>query len=83
MVNVPNGTIIKDSNGEVVFELRKDGSRKVVLARGGAGGKGNYYFLTNENRAPKQSEAGHAGQRFEYHIELKLIADAALVNMVS
>jgi GTP-binding protein len=50
-------------------------------ARGGQGGKGNYYFLSNEKRKPTEFEYGHEGQSMTLNIELKLIADAALVNL--
>jgi GTP-binding protein len=80
LVRVPNRTVFKNKLGEVVFEMNTENNAKMVLARGGAGGKGNYYFLSNENRMPQQFEAGHKGENFEYHIELKLIADAALVE---
>ena len=81
VVKVPPGTILRDAAGNLVVELNQDKIKKYVAARGGAGGKGNYYYLTNDNKRPKQFELGHKGQENLYHMELKLIADAALVRI--
>ncbi|CAF0776776.1 unnamed protein product [Brachionus calyciflorus] len=78
IIKVPVGTIFKSETGEV-HELTEK-KPMFVAARGGAGGKGNYYYLSNENRRPKQFEAGHKGEQFIYDLELKLIADAALIG---
>lgn len=78
-IKVPVGTIFKLKNDpNSIVDLAKHDAM-FVAARGGAGGKGNYYYLTNENRRPIQFEPGHPGEEFTYDIELKLIADAALV----
>lgn len=61
------------------IELNAEKISSYVAARGGAGGKGNHYYLSNDNRKPRQFEVGHVGEKKTYHIELKLIADAALV----
>jgi GTP-binding protein len=73
------GTIFKDLNDDVIFEIT-DNEPMFVAARGGVGGKGNHYYLSNENRRPTQFETGHVGESFNFLLELKLIADAALVN---
>lgn len=80
LVNVPTGTILRDEAGELIVELNQDKISSFVAARGGAGGKGNYYFLSNDNKRPRQFELGHKGQQKLYNMELKLIADAALVS---
>jgi len=82
LIQVPMGTIFKDLNDDVVFEISQN-EPMFVAARGGAGGKGNHYYLSNENRKPMQFETGHAGESFNFFLELKLIADAALVNCFS
>ena len=81
-IQVPMGTIFKDINDEVVFEITQK-EPMFVAARGGAGGKGNHYYLSNENRKPTQYETGHVGDSFNLLLELKLISDAALVNMLN
>ena len=78
-IKVPVGTVIKDEHGTIVFDF-KDKNSKFVTARGGKGGKGNSYYLSNDNRKPKQFEHGHLGEKFTLNVELNLIADAALVS---
>lgn len=78
IIKVPVGTIFKTLDGQIIYDLNKNNSM-FVGARGGAGGKGNYYYLSNDNRRPQQFEPGHVGEELAYNIELKLIADAALV----
>ena len=79
VIKVPPKTILRDESGEIVVEMNEHKTAKFVGARGGAGGKGNYYYLSNDNKKPKQFELGHKGQQKVYHMELRLIADAALV----
>lgn len=68
-----------NENGKLVADLKKEGDI-YVAARGGAGGKGNHYFATNENRAPYISEEGAPGEKKLIHVELRTIADAGLVS---
>lgn len=79
MIKVPNGTIVKLENGDFVQELDEN-KPMFVAARGGAGGKGNHYYLSNDNKRPREFENGHQGEQFVYNLELKLIADAALIG---
>lgn len=80
VIKVPVGTLIKDQNNELIYEFSQKKSQ-FIAARGGAGGKGNAYFLTNNRRAPTDYEPGHKGEECALNIELKLIADAALVRL--
>jgi GTPase len=52
-LNVPVGTILKDENGDSIADLSLNDTI-FIAARGGAGGKGNHYYLTNDNRKPQQ-----------------------------
>ncbi len=52
-----------------------------LAARGGAGGRGNTYFLSSENTTPRIAESGGNGEKITYELELKLLADAGLVCM--
>ncbi|MBI4668651.1 MAG: GTPase ObgE [Elusimicrobia bacterium] len=61
-------------------ELIKDGQR-LLIARGGRGGRGNAAFKSNFNRAPRQREAGFPGEEKTLILELKLLADAGLIGM--
>ena len=79
VVKVPVGTVLKTQDGQVCFDFKTKTS-KFIAARGGAGGKGNSYYLANDNKRPTQFEHGHKGEKFTYNVELNLIADAALVG---
>jgi GTP-binding protein len=79
VVPVPVGTVVRDRDGAVVCDLTADGSRFMV-AEGGQGGRGNARFLSNRRRAPAFAEQGEKGQEFWLDMELKLMADVALVG---
>lgn len=78
-IGVPPGTLVKTEEGKVVASLSKAGE-VCVVARGGAGGKGNYFFLTNENRAPAKAELGARGQELRLRVELRTMAHAGLIG---
>ena len=79
VVQVPEGTIVRDRDGAVVADLVNTGDR-VLGARGGQGGRGNAHFLSNARRAPGFAEQGEYGQERWLRLELRLIADVALVG---
>jgi GTP-binding protein len=78
-VPVPVGTVVRDRDGVVVCDLATEGARFMV-AEGGQGGRGNARFLSNKRRAPAFAEQGEKGQEFWLDMELKLMADVALVG---
>jgi GTPase len=78
-VPVPVGTVVRDGDGIVVCDLLADGARALV-AEGGQGGRGNARFLSNRRRAPAFAEQGERGQERWLDMELKLMADVALVG---
>jgi len=78
-VPVPVGTVVRDRHGRVVCDLATGGARFRV-AEGGQGGRGNARFLSNRRRAPAFAEQGEKGQEFWLDMELKLMADVALVG---
>jgi len=78
-IAVPEGTVVKDRDGEVLADLVHHGAR-YVAARGGRGGRGNARFLSNARRAPGFAEQGEYGEEFWLQLEVKLLADAALVG---
>ncbi|MCL5292904.1 MAG: GTPase ObgE [Actinobacteria bacterium] len=82
VLKVPPGTIVKSAEGEVLFDLVRDG-QKVVVARGGRGGRGNARFLTNLRRAPSFAEKGEPGEERWIALELKLLADVGIIGLPS
>ena len=77
-VSVPVGTIVAEG-GRVVADLVNSGD-SWLAARGGRGGRGNASFLSNRRRAPSFAEQGEAGEERWLKLELKLMADVALVG---
>jgi len=80
VVAVPEGTVVRDGSGEVVADLVAEGERWLA-GRGGEGGKGNARFLSNRRRAPSFAEQGEVGEERWLDLELKLMADVAVVGM--
>lgn len=78
-INLPIGTTVKDEFGSAVADITKH-DQIFIAARGGAGGKGNYYYLSNTNKAPIQFENGHKGEEKNFILELKVVADAGLIG---
>jgi GTPase len=79
VIDVPIGTIALDSDGALVADLDRPGASAVV-ARGGAGGRGNVHFKSSTRRAPDYAEQGLGGESKELTLDLKLIADVGLVG---
>ena len=78
-VPVPVGTIVRGQGGQILADLSASGT-KWLAARGGEGGKGNARFLANNRRAPSFAEQGESGEEQWLKLELKLLADVALVG---
>lgn len=80
VVKVPLGTVVKDLRSqEVIADLAKPG-QKLLVARGGMGGRGNEAFLSNRFKAPRISELGERGQEQWLKLELKLLADVGIIG---
>jgi GTP-binding protein len=80
VVAVPPGTTATDeATGETVGEVLREGER-LVVARGGKGGRGNRSFLSNRNRAPREAEPGGTGEERWLRLDLRLIADVGLLG---
>jgi len=80
VIKVPLGTIIRNKEtGDILADIDEAGA-EVVIAKGGRGGRGNARFATPSNRAPREHEPGETTEPIELGLELKLIADIALVG---
>jgi GTP-binding protein len=81
IIKVPVGTIIRNlESGEVLADLTHH-EQKVLLAQGGRGGLGNMNFKGPINQAPRRTTEGKDGQYLELELELKLLADLALIGL--
>lgn len=88
VLKVPVGTVVREyfeeegEVGEMIADLAHDGE-SVTVARGGMGGRGNIHFVTSTRRAPAFAELGEPAEERWIELEMKLMADAALVGMPS
>ena len=81
VMKLPVGTqILADDQQTVLADLTKEG-QEIILAKGGLGGKGNAYFKSATNRAPRKSQPGTKGVEMWVWLRLKLIADAGLLGL--
>lgn len=80
IINVPQGTIVRDEKTNRIIADLSDPEKQVVLARGGSGGWGNSRFATATRQTPNFAKNGKPGAEREVILELKLLADVGLVG---
>ncbi len=80
VLTVPIGSVVRNVNTEECVDILKP-DQKIIAARGGKGGRGNFYFRSPANTTPRIREKGKPGEEFEFFIELRLIADIGLVGL--
>ena len=81
IVRVPVGTVIKEAKtGKVMADINEK-DQKVILIKGGKGGKGNQHFATAVRQAPRYAERGRSSKEYEIILELKLIADVGIIGL--
>lgn len=80
VVKVPEGTVVKEAqSGKVIVDMSHENQRVVIL-KGGRGGKGNMNYATPTMQAPKYAQPGQSGREMTVLLELKIIADVGLVG---
>lgn len=80
ILKLPVGTAIHNITSGTVIEIEKIGER-VLLAKGGIGGRGNFHFRSATNTSPRQFQGGRPGETYDLRLELKLIADVGFVGL--
>ena len=80
VLKVPIGTLVHDLTTKKEFEVTRPGQR-VLIAKGGKGGKGNFAFRSSRNPSPLIAQPGLPGDEFEAFFELQLIADVGLIGL--
>jgi GTP-binding protein len=81
VIQVPVGTVVRDfeSRGVVLADLTEE-FQEFVIVRGGRGGLGNEHYKSSTNRAPRRADSGEPGQHKVLFVELKLLADVAIIG---
>jgi GTP-binding protein len=82
VLTVPIGSVLHDLNSKKQIEIIKVGQR-VLVAGGGIGGRGNFFFRGPSNTSPKERELGKSGEERDFFVELRFIADAGLIGLPS
>jgi len=80
ILKVPTGTVIQNLATKETKEITRVGE-KLLIAKGGNGGKGNFLFRSSRNTTPKQFQPGLQGENLSLRLELKLIADVGLIGL--
>ncbi|MBI3399680.1 MAG: GTPase ObgE [Deltaproteobacteria bacterium] len=80
IIRVPVGTVLKDAEtAEIIEDVTVDG-QKIIIAKGGRGGKGNAFFTSSTYQAPQFAQPGEKGQERWLNLELKLLADVGIIG---
>jgi len=83
VIRVPAGTVARHADGgegEIIADLTVE-KQRVVIAKGGHGGRGNVHFATSTNRAPRIAEKGEQGEELDLELDLKLVADVGITGL--
>lgn len=80
LIEVPLGTVIKDTETETIVCEITDNDQEFIAAQGGMGGRGNWHFKSSTNQTPRYAQPGIDGQETHLTVELKVLADVGLVG---
>ena len=81
VIEVPVGTVVYDAlTGEFIMDLNRNGQQE-LLVKGGRGGKGNTFFKTSTNQAPRYAQPGEPSKELTVILQLKMLADVGLVGL--
>ncbi len=80
ILKLPVGTVIHNLTSGSEISVEKVGER-MLLAKGGFGGKGNFHFRSSTNTTPKRAQLGTMGESFAFRFELKFIADVGFIGL--
>jgi GTP-binding protein len=81
IIKVPCGTVVINPETEAIVGDLVEPNQQLVVAKGGKGGLGNRFFLSNRNRAPEHALPGLEGEEFTVRLELKLIAEVGIIGL--
>lgn len=81
LIPVPPGTVVRDADTGALIADLVNASDRVVVARGGRGGRGNSAFASSTHQAPRWAEKGEPGQAHWITLELKLLADVGIIGL--
>ncbi len=79
VLKIPPGTLIKDNEGRILYDLTE--GQVITLLEGGIGGRGNPFYKSSVNQAPTVAQKGMPGKELDIQLELKLLADVAIVGL--
>lgn len=80
IIKVPLGTEVYNTSDNVLVADLRNAEDTFIIAKGGRGGKGNEFFKSATNRAPRHAQPGEAGEEGEFRLSLKLVADVGLIG---
>ncbi|RAM52261.1 MAG: GTPase ObgE [Hapalosiphonaceae cyanobacterium JJU2] len=81
IIEVPCGTVVYDAETEELIGDLVELEQELIIAKGGKGGLGNQYFLSNRNRAPEYALPGLPGEVKQLRLELKLLAEVGIIGL--